>query len=739
MKRAVNVIMVVVAMSGLTAFAAEPNPVPQGIKPSTAVLEGRFGRAEISTESPGLTALTLRCADGQLDSQSLLATASRKATWAVGAYTYADVEEGRRMESRNSKPESVEVKPDHVTFRGIKLAVPDGFAPLASEDWDLSVEGDELVWKVTRTWLVTTRIQRSGMPALFMGFHAPFFKNSTVSTYWYDPDFISGKFDSIYDLPQQNGTFHPRSNKTVIRDQDPWAVFKLWSNWQNKADLRLAAKGAYLYRGGGFCWLNELGACIGDANWQRRKAGQVETCELRIGAIDKTETGYQMQVTLPDKELEQTLTGFYSSLLNGGTVAEHETYAFGNESDGYRTGSIIAPVVASAVAAGVPAKGQLSKRPFTVVEALRQDLDAIYSTVSAEGLEQYAYNRGGNFQMLNLDAIEAAKDYLLHTGDLSLVESHIGRMERQIGFFSSKLNADGLYVQPKVEGQPNWYYDVLHHNGISAFINAQLYRALGSLAEIQHALGRDAKAAEYRAIATRLKDGFNKVLWRENLPGGPRYVDWITVEGKEVTYFCDLCQYPPVAYGIASPEQAKKLLATVDKRLDELAKLGYQGYGTPSALWPIPDELCAYDWQKNTSNPFGFYFNGGHLLTSTYYELMARAAVGDGKGLHHRLSKFAELLRKNSAAGSNWVDWQGNPGFAGIHDITEPYLADMIHVTAAVTEGLLGIRPTWDRLEVKPCLPEGWHEASAVVIYKGTPCEVTINNGKTTIEIPEKP
>ena len=739
MKRAVNVIMVVVAMSGLTAFAAEPNPVPQGIKPSTAVLEGRFGRAEISTESPGLTALTLRCADGQLDSQSLLATASRKATWAVGAYTYADVEEGRRMESRNSKPESVEVKPDHVRFRGIKLAVPDGFAPLASEDWDLSVEGDELVWKVTRTWLVTTRIQRSGMPALFMGFHAPFFKNSTVSTYWYDPDFISGKFDSIYDLPQQNGTFHPRSNKTVIRDQDPWAVFKLWSNWQNKADLRLAAKGAYLYRGGGFCWLNELGACIGDANWQRRKAGQVETCELRIGAIDKTETGYQMQVTLPDKELEQTLTGFYSSLLNGGTVAEHETYAFGNESDGYRTGSIIAPVVASAVAAGVPAKGQLSKRPFTVVEALRQDLDAIYSTVSAEGLEQYAYNRGGNFQMLNLDAIEAAKDYLLHTGDLSLVESHIGRMERQIGFFSSKLNADGLYVQPKVEGQPNWYYDVLHHNGISAFINAQLYRALGSLAEIQHALGRDAKAAEYRAIATRLKDGFNKVLWRENLPGGPRYVDWITVEGKEVTYFCDLCQYPPVAYGIASPEQAKKLLATVDKRLDELAKLGYQGYGTPSALWPIPDELCAYDWQKNTSNPFGFYFNGGHLLTSTYYELMARAAVGDGKGLHHRLSKFAELLRKNSAAGSNWVDWQGNPGFAGIHDITEPYLADMIHVTAAVTEGLLGIRPTWDRLEVKPCLPEGWHEASAVVIYKGTPCEVTINNGKTTIKIPKKP
>jgi alpha-L-rhamnosidase len=723
------------SLNTLTALDFTTQSVPQDMKPSTVVLEGRFGRAEINTDHPGLTELTLRSTDGQLDSQSILATASRKAAWAIGAYTYVDVEEGRRMESRNSKPESVEVKPDHVTFRGIKLNVPDGFAPLASEDWDLCVEGDELVWKVTRTWLTTTRIQRSGMPALFMGFHAPFFKNSTVSTYWYDPDYIAGRFDPIYDLPQQNGTFHPRSNKTFIRDQDPWAVFKLWSNWNNKADLRLAAKGAYLYRGGGFCWLNELGTCIGDANWQRRQAGQVETCELRIGAIDKTQTGYQMQVTLPDKELEQTLTGFYSSLLNGGAVAEHETYAFGNESDGYMTGSIIAPMIASAVAVGVPATSQLSKHPFTVLDALRQELDAIYSTVNAkEGLERYAYNRAGNFLMMNLEVIDAVKDYLLHTGDLTFIETNIGRMERQMEYFRSKLNADGLYVQAKVEGQPAWYYDVLHHNGISAFINSQLYRALGSLAEIEHALGRETQAGEYCAIADRLKEGFNKVLWRENLPGGPRYVDWITVEGKEITYFCDLCQYPPVAYGIASSEQAKKLLNTADKRLEELAKIGYQGYATPTALWPIPDELCAYDWQKNTANPFGFYFNGGHLLNSTYYELMARAAAGDSQGLYNRLSKFAALIRKNGAVGSNWVDWHGNPGFAGIYDITEPYLADMIHVTAAVTEGLLGIHPTWDRLEVKPCLPEGWQEASAMVLYLGKPCEVTIKNGKITIK-----
>ena len=718
---------------GLDNVSVSPSAETDAAAAAITVLEGRFGRVEIDTQRPGLTALTLRKSDGQLDSQSILAKTSRKAKWALGAYTYVDVEDGRRMESRASRPESVTVEKERVEMKGIPLNVADGFAPLATEDWELSVEGDELVWKVTRTWLTSTRVGRSGMPALFLGFHAPFIPNSTVSTYWYQPEYISGKFDALYDLPDQNGgMFHPRTNKTFIRDEDPWAIFKLWTNWQSQVDLRLEAKNAYLYRAGGFCWLNEVGTVIGDANWQRRSAGQVETCELRIGAIDKTQTGYQLKVTLPDKEFQDTMTGFYSSLLNGGIVAEQETYAFGNESDGYITGAIFVPMTAAGVAAGVPAAGALSKRPFTVVDALRQELEAGYSTVSSEGLERYAYNATGRYKMLNLEAIGAAKDYLLHTGDLSFVRANVERMERQIAFFTANSNDDGLYVQASAEGQPAWYYDVIHHDGVSSFINSLFYRALESMVEIEHALGRETQAAEYRATAERLKTGFNKVLWREDLPGGPRYVDWITLEGREVTYFCDICQYPPVAFGIASLEEAKKVLGTADKRLAELADLGYQGFGSPSALWPIPDELCALDWQKNSSNPFGFYFNGGHLLHSTYFELMARAAAGDQEGLYRRFDKFAELIRKNGASGSNWFDWQGNPGFAGIYDKTEPYLADMIRLAGALTEGMLGIRPTWDKLEVQPCLPDGWKDASATVLYKGKPWQVTIKDGHAT-------
>jgi hypothetical protein len=36
-----------------------------------------------------------------------------------------------------------------------------------------------------------------------------------------------------------------------------------------------------------------------------------------------------------------------------------------------------------------------------------------------------------------------------------------------------------------------------------------------------------------------------------------------------VAYFCDLCQWPPIAVGIASPEQAGKIVATADARIKQ--------------------------------------------------------------------------------------------------------------------------------------------------------------------------
>jgi hypothetical protein len=215
------------------------------------------------------------------------------------------------------------------------------------------------------------------------------------------------------------------------------------------------------------------------------------------------------------------------------------------------------------------------------------------------------------------------------------------------------------------------------------------------------------------------------------LPGGPRYLDWIDAQGNEVAYFCDLCQWPAVAIGMASPEQARKIVATADARIKELEKeYGYRGYASLSALWPVPDRTNPVAWQKS----FGTYMNGGSLLCQTYWEVVGRARAGDHEGAARRLRLFAQRARETSWAGNNSADIHGERGRM---ESGEPYLADMVAVTASVIHGVLGINPTWKALEVTPHLPAGWTGAEAEILYKARRHRIIIKGDKVKIQPPE--
>ena len=110
-------------------------------------------------------------------------------------------------------------------------------------------------------------------------------------------------------------------------------------------------------------------------------------------------------------------------------------------------------------------------------------------------------------------------------------------------------------------------------------------------------------------------------------------------------------------------------------------------------------------------------------------ELSARARAGDAEGAYRRLSRFAQRAEETRWAGDNSFTITAEPKGDG-----EPYLADMVVATAAVVHGILGITPCWERLETKPCLPDGWSGAEAEVLYKGRRHRVTIEGGKVRIQ-----
>ena len=205
----------------------------------------------------------------------------------------------------------------------------------------------------------------------------------------------------------------------------------------------------------------------------------------------------------------------------------------------------------------------------------------------------------------------AARTYLLISGDLPFMRRHLPAFESILGFFQKGCNSQGLYELPPTGS--HWYDDGIRTSGTNAYYNAIFFKAASDLAEIEEALGNQSKAAEYESLAQSIRKAFNRVLWLENARGGPRYADWLDADGTEMTYFCDLCQWSAVAYGLASPEQARKIVATADTRLAQLeARYGYHGAASLGALWPIPAKYIGDGAVWRTG------YNGGHGLSPTY-------------------------------------------------------------------------------------------------------------------------
>jgi hypothetical protein len=694
-------------------------------------LEGAFGRVEVDTERPALTALILRRADGSLEPQSLLSPKGAPwlwgvADWGTQALTYAADEAGRRFESRNRAPESVETSAVGVSLHGVTLTAGAG-EPVAREDWTVERSGDDLVWTVERTWLRPLTVSSVGTPALFFSMRpiveAPTttLPNSVATTLWIAPDKLHGGFNPNYRAAWPFWFKWSLENSVVMTEPDGWAVLKLFPAWQHESEPRFAVAGGHLYRRGMFAWLSEVGIVSSPEAQRVYAAGERERTTLRVSAVPAAASGLQLAVTGEDASgTLDSLRHFYGALFNGGCVNDPLHYTFGNEPDGWYYGGA-SWMKGLPLLAGAPAPAPAASSPHSLPRAFRDNLQMILGTEFEPGRTRFGYNciSGGAYTDDNIIQVIGGRAYYLYSGDLAFVKQHLPFYRRVVAWYLGKRNAAGLVSLIPA----HWYYDAVEASGVTTYHNAFLYRALLDLAGMEQAAGNAAAAATTEATAAALKEAINRVLWWEGAPGGPRYVDWITPDGTKIAYAADLCQFPPVAFGIASPEQAKKLIATIDQRIVELERdHGYIGLASRSAYWPVPDSVN----RPPQNQGFGKYMNGGSFLCMTYWEIMARAAAGDAEGAWNRLRRFAEGTRlsgERGFIGENWVMQDGRSGSAAGR---EPFLSDMIAVPAALVQGILGIRHTNAGLEVNPVLPGGLSRVSAEVVHLGRRKRVTI-------------
>ena len=705
-------------------------------------LEGDFGNIVISSDQPEVISLKLKNPAGHLEPRSLLSEKGlhwqrETEDWATGAYSYVVDNEGVRYESRNFPAGDFVQKENVILLKDVLLAPANQKdQAVACENWRLFIDGQELVWQIERTWLNDFEVRLDAAPGLFSSLraieHSPAKVNPNGATHvlWSHPDQLQGRFESFYRPAAWHSGFKlSRNNVVNFKQPGAWAIAKLWTTWNAEMEPRFqVGSDDYLSNRGHFGWRNEVAVVHDISPLRKVKSGQIEKTELRISAIPADQTGYQMQIDLPDKKFEHIMTNFHRGLLNGGLVNDQLNFDFGNETNGWYYGG--ASVWRGfAIMAGIPASNKRSEQDFEVWQAYRHHLERVIGTSEQIGRTGFGYNWGGYHLDTNLYVIIGVHKYLMHTGDLPFVRQQLPALEIMMKNYTSRQRDDGLF---DLGHKGHQYYDVVHTSGINGSHNAFFYKGLLDLADLQIACGNPDKANQYRQNAARVKEAFNKVLWNEDLSGGPRYIDEITHDGKVVSYGADMNLFPPVAFGIADEERAKKLFATIDKRIAEIREnepQGYVGLDSLSAYWPVPEWLKPF-------HAYPDYMNGGSFFGPGYWEILARCRYGDTETAMERLRAFADGSLENSNwCGNNWITRGGKVGHGAID---EPYLSDMVVTPSAIIFGLMGVQPTWDDLKVVPQLPTEWKKASAEIVYKGKLHRIEINDGEVTIEEKEK-
>lgn len=713
-------------------------------------IEGSFGKVLVDLNSPQITKFFLREPNNSIVKKNILSgpirgvtleeSRDKKIFFRRGAYTYITDKKGNRFESYRSCLHTTNIKTnligkvEKIVFRGIRLRDKNDLLGPVEEDWILEKTKDgDLSWTITQRWLNDFKIDISGTPSIYLarfgGWGA--YRDNRVyltdpqitSTIWYQPEYLNSNTHPDYEthkIPPGFATEYRTHNINVL---NTWAIYKLFTNFHLKSDLCLSVNGGHLFRRAGVRNdFNEIGAVINPYNSFECKKGEVFSVTLIISSKDKFKTGQQLDVNIPDDRLSWSLKDLHASILNGGIITDPKRFNFGNGTEDINyAGSADFQARALSVSTSV---GMLAKHQYSADHAFKGHLERILSTINNKGLTCFGFNSDGKLIDDNLHVIIAAKIYAIKTGDIQFIKDNYDAFVKMIHFFIKNIDkSKGLFLSP--EYGAHWYYDGINFSGFNAYYQAFFYKALLDISEMSEIIGKIEEADNYKICAKRLSESINKFMWIPDAPGGARYADWIDKSGNRATYFVDIVQYPLIAFGIASEERAKSILSTANKRLLELTKkYKHNRKATLSLLWPISN--------TRSKKFFGSYFYGGSLLSSTYWEIIARARVGhvDGKwGAYRLLKNFAKHFDKTSFVGSNSIDIRGNVSLGG----DEGYLSDMVVVPSALIHGLLGVNMTWNKIIVTPSLPRMWKYAKTKVMWKGKLYNISIEENDVNI------
>ena len=411
-----------------------------------------------------------------------------------------------------------------------------------------------------------------------------------------------------------------------------------------------------------------------------------------------------------------------------------------------------------AVLAAMPGEGQALLR--LLMQTQKRDGSAMHqfnplNMVANMGDSEEMEDRPHYYSDDHLWIVLAVTAYLKETGDLDFLDEPIPYYEKNKGgapLESGKVidhlrralaftrQDTGLHGLPRL-GFADWNDTVNLRSGAESLFTANLYgKALLELIELSGYLGDQEHARLYRVDYEEMKQRVNQHAW-----DGAWYVRYFDFDGtplgshinKEGQIYINSQSWAIIS-GFATPERGRQALDSVHQRLN-----------TPCGIKLSAPGFNGYDPSRGgiTTFPPGAKENGGIFLHTNPWVMIAETILGNGDQAYEyyrQINPATKNDRIDEYECEPYVYPQNilsdvHPQFGLARNSWLSGSASWVY--QASTQYILGIRPTYQGLQIDPCIPTWWNGFKARRSYRGSTYLVTVQNpdhlckGVNTIEV----
>ena len=309
---------------------------------------------------------------------------------------------------------------------------------------------------------------------------------------------------------------------------------------------------------------------------------------------------------------------------------------------------------------------------FTALDLVRSSLDCYF-----DGWKGYS----DHFQDVAPSTVIAAWDYATGKPDPSWLKRRLSAIEKYAErMVAMDVDGDGLCESERA--LTNWW-DCIDWNWKDAYSSALAWRAFRCMADLEHRVGDETKAARYRQRADKIKSIYYQMFYN---PATGVLAGWRLRDGKLGDCYFLWVNGIAISYGLVDKPKANAILDRLQAKIKEVGFHSFK-YGLPGNLVSFPS-----NFPSNASLGFQLYENGGVTGSMAYYYIQALYSMGHKSEAEAIFGKMLEGYRDGTfqngvGNGGDWKEWNGNPcGYEGL--VTDAYYPLTLLITGRLGRGV---------------------------------------------------